>query len=182
MKRTRVTTALVFAVGVLTVVAAGCSGSGSGSPSAAARPAGSLVATAGGASPSPSVDPVVVAAAAAYKAAADAYNRTVAKLTIGWDGAIVLQPQTTRVRAHYKAMADAERTFADAIRTVTFPKGMAGHTKALLDATDKAAALDLMASKVGAQVDSRDIFIAERISSGAADLVRKDFKVLGVEL
>ncbi len=184
MTRTGVTAALLLMVGVLSVVAAGCSGSGASAPSSAARPAGSPVASAGGASARPSVDPDVVAAAAAYKAAADAYNRTVDKLAVDWVRAIVSQPQTAKVRAHYKAMADAERTFADAIRPVTFPKGMAGHIKALLEATDKAAALDLKATKVamGAQVDSRDIFIAERISSGAADLVRKDFKVLGVEL
>ena len=185
MRRTGLTTALVLSIGVLSVVLTGCSSSTSSAPAAASRPAGAPAASStAGASARASVDPGVVAAAAAYKAAADAYNRTVDKLAIGWERAIVAQPQTAKVRAHYKGMADAEQTFADAIRTVTFPKGMAGHIKALLDATDTTAALDLKASKIaiGAQVDSRDIFIAERISSGAADLVRKDFKVLGVEL
>ena len=139
MRRTGVTLAFTVSVGLFGMFTAGCAGPASSAPSAAVRPAGTPVSSTAAASARPSVDPDVIAAAMAYKAAADAYNRTVDKLAVGWEHAIISQQQTSKVRAHYKGMAGAEQTFADAIRKVTFPKGMEGHIKALLDATDKTA-------------------------------------------
>lgn len=171
------------------VLAGGCAGPtspGAVSPTgtASASAGTGLTGSGGGASARPSTDPLVLAAAKAYKAAADAYNKTVSELAVGWDRRIVSRPMTRAVKAHYEGMAEAERTFAEAIRKVTFPSGMEGHIKALLEATEATAALDLKASKIaaGAQVASRDVFIAERVASEVADLVRQDFKVLGVAL
>ena len=143
-----------------------------------------LTGSGAGGSARPSTDPVALAAAKAYKAAADAYNKTVSELAVGWDRRIISRPMTGAVKSHYQGMAAAERTFAAAIRKVSFPSGMEGHIKALLEATEATAVLDLKASKIaaGAQVASRDIFIAERVASEVADLVRQDFKVLGATL
>ncbi len=174
----------VTAVLVLTLLEAGCVESTATIPVAASRSGASVTPSTAPSPASPSVDPQVAGAATAYRAAAGEYNRAVAKLGIGWETAIVSQPMTARVKAHYAGMAGAERTFAAAIREVTFPTGMKSHIKALLDATDACAALDLKASRitVGSQVGAREIFIAERLSSSYADLVRQDFKVLGVNL
>ncbi len=154
-----------------------CSGS---SPSASA--------TLAAASPRPSTivalrtaDPAVVQAGAAYNAAADDYNRTVAKVRAGWDPRVVPQAMTATAAARFKAMAKAEQDFAAAIRRVTFPALMRLHIKALLDATDAAAELDLKASriKIGAEGDTRAIPAAESAASAAADIVRRDLEVLG---
>ena len=156
-----------------------CSGS---SPSASAKLAA--------ASPRPSTivalrtaDPELVRAGAAYHAAADAYNGTVAKLRVDWDPRVISQEMTARVMAHYKAMARAEQDLAAAIRRVTFPALMRLHIKALLDATDGVAELDLKASriKMGSQVDARAILAAESASAAAADIVRRDLEVLGLK-
>ena len=134
------------------------------------------------ASAAPTVDPAIVAAGTAYKAAADAYNGAAQKLLLAYGNVHWL----AKAQAHYKAMARAEQAFAAAIRKATFPAVLRPHVKLLLDTTEAVAALDLKASKLKAlgKIESleRDIFVADRHSSAAADLVRRDFRVLGINL
>jgi hypothetical protein len=155
----------------------GCSANGPSATAtlAAASPRASIIAALR------TPDPVLVQAGSAYQAAADAYNRAATKLQADWDRYIVSQEMTAKVLAHYKAMAKAEQDFAAAVRRVAFPALMRLHIKALLDATDAAADLDLKASriKMGAQVDARAILAAESTSAAAADIVRRDLEVLG---
>jgi hypothetical protein len=171
----------IAAVLLLGLVQTGCSGSSSvasPAPVGAVSPSASLVPA------SPSADPSIAGSAAAYRVAADAYNRTVQKLLRDVDSRILSERMTRKLATHFEAMARAEKTFAAAIRKVTFPTGLRTHIEALLAATDAAAALDLKTSRtpIGSQVDIAATTLADRRSSIVADLVRRDFKVLGLDL
>ncbi len=160
-------------------VVTGCAGTATSTPT----PKGPVAAPSEAvASVAPTVDPAIVAAGTAYKAAADAYNSTAQKLLLAYGNVRSL----ARAQAHYTAMARAEQTFITAIRKATFPAVLRPYIKQLLDQTEALAALELKASKLKdldkLEALERDIFVADRLSSATADVIRRDFRVLGINL